>query len=56
MGIYVVINFKYFVFFFSDIHHRILRQKNYLIALQNKGVIDYLFRFPFLGERLEFLF
>eukprot|EP00111_Clytia_hemisphaerica_P007397 TCONS_00021510-protein len=34
-----------------DIHHRILRQKNYLIALQNKGVIDYLFHFPFLGER-----
>lgn len=34
-----------------DIHHRILRQKNYLIALQNKGVINYLYRFPFLGER-----
>jgi len=34
-----------------DIHHRILRQKNYLIALQNKGVIDYLFTFPFLGKR-----
>jgi autophagy-related protein 9 len=34
-----------------DIVHRILRRVNYLIALQNKGVIDHLYHFPLLGQR-----
>ncbi|EDO42966.1 predicted protein, partial [Nematostella vectensis] len=34
-----------------DIHHRILRWKNYFVAMQNKGVIPCTYRFPFLGQR-----
>jgi len=34
-----------------DIHHRILRQKNYMIALQNKGVLPCIYRFPLIGKR-----
>ena len=39
------------LFFFSDIHHRILRWKNYMIAMQNKSVISGSYSFPFVGER-----
>lgn len=34
-----------------DIHHRILRQRNYMIALQNKGVVTCVYKFPFVGHR-----
>lgn len=34
-----------------DIHHRILRWKNYMIAMQNKSVISGSYSFPFVGER-----
>lgn len=34
-----------------DIHHRILRQKNYFLALQNKGVLPFEFDIPYLGRR-----
>lgn len=34
-----------------DIHHRILRWKNYLLAMQNKSVISCTYNFPFVGER-----
>ncbi|KAK3740169.1 hypothetical protein QZH41_014089 [Actinostola sp. cb2023] len=34
-----------------DIHHRILRWKNYFVAMQNKGVIPCNYGFPFLGQR-----
>ncbi|XP_031565210.1 autophagy-related protein 9A-like [Actinia tenebrosa] len=34
-----------------DIHHRILRWKNYFIAMQNKGVIPCTYKFPFIGQR-----
>ena len=36
---------------FPDIHHRILRWKNYMIAMQNKSVISGSYSFPFVGER-----
>eukprot|EP00794_Sanderia_malayensis_P003582 gene3582-4086_t len=34
-----------------DIYHRILRHKNYLIAMQNKSVIPCIYKFPFFGHR-----
>lgn len=34
-----------------DIYHRILRWKNYLIAMQNKGIIPCVYNFPFIGRR-----
>lgn len=34
-----------------DIYHRILRWKNYLIAMQNKGVISCIYHFPIFGKR-----
>ena len=34
-----------------DIYHRILRWKNYLIAMQNKGVISCVYSFPIIGRR-----
>jgi len=34
-----------------DIYHRILRHKNYLVAMQNKAILPCLFKFPFLGHR-----
>lgn len=34
-----------------DIHHRILRKKNYLIAMQNKNVIPCIYNFPVIGKR-----
>ncbi|XP_065667140.1 autophagy-related protein 9A isoform X2 [Hydra vulgaris] len=34
-----------------DIHNRILRQKNYMISFQNKGVIPCIYHFPFIGKR-----
>nr|XP_060638781.1 autophagy-related protein 9B isoform X1 [Anolis sagrei ordinatus]XP_060638782.1 autophagy-related protein 9B isoform X1 [Anolis sagrei ordinatus] len=33
-----------------DIHHRILRFKNYLVALVNKGLLPLRFRLPLLGR------
>lgn len=34
-----------------DIHHRILRWKNYMLAMQNKSVISCSYNFPVVGER-----
>lgn len=34
-----------------DIYHRILRWKNYLIAMQNKGVLSCTYTFPIIGKR-----
>lgn len=34
-----------------DIHHRILRWKNYLLAMQNKSVISCSYDFPLVGDR-----
>lgn len=34
-----------------DIYHRILRWKNYLIAMQNKGILPCVYRFPFIGKK-----
>lgn len=34
-----------------DIYHRILRWKNYLIAMQNKGVLSCVYNFPIIGKR-----
>ncbi|KAK2562122.1 Autophagy-related protein 9A [Acropora cervicornis] len=34
-----------------DIHHRILRWKNYMLAMQNKSVISCSYNFPLVGER-----
>ena len=33
-----------------DIYHRILRFKNYLIAMMNKSVLPLKFELPFIGE------
>lgn len=37
-----------------DIHNRILRHSNYMIALINRGVLPIYFRVPFLGETTFF--
>lgn len=34
-----------------DIYHRILRWRNYLIAMQNKGVLSCVYNFPIIGKR-----
>ena len=40
-----------FIFNYLDIHHRILRWKNYMLAMQNKSVISCTYTFPLVGER-----
>lgn len=37
-----------------DIYHRILRFKNYLVAMVNKGVIQCRFQLPIYGEKVFF--
>ena len=44
------------LFFFSDIYHRILRFKNYLVAMVNKELLPLKFRLPFVGEQYVVLF
>jgi len=34
----------------SDIYHRILRFKNYSLAMMNKSLLPVKFQVPFLGE------
>ena len=35
----------------SDIYHRILRFKNYMVAMVNKSLLPLQYRVPFVGER-----
>lgn len=37
-----------------DVYHRILRFKNYLVAMINKSVLPCKFYFPFYGEKVFF--
>ncbi len=37
-----------------DVYHRILRFKNYLVAMVNKGVIQCKFHLPLFGEKVFF--
>lgn len=37
-----------------DVYHRILRFKNYLVAMINKSILPCKFRFPFYGEKVFF--
>lgn len=37
-----------------DVYHRILRFKNYLVAMVNKGVIQCRFSLPLYGEKVFF--
>ena len=39
-----------FALFFPDIYHRILRFKNYMVAMVNKSVLPLQMRVPFVGE------
>lgn len=39
-----------FLFFKTDIYHRILRFKNYTVAMVNKSLLPLKFRVPFMGE------
>ena len=37
-----------------DVYHRILRFKNYLVAMINKSILPCKFHFPFYGEKVFF--
>ncbi|XP_065839888.1 autophagy-related protein 9A-like [Oscarella lobularis] len=34
-----------------DVVNRIMRRRNFLLAMENKGIVSHLYRFPLLGER-----